>query len=166
MYRYKTFRPITRNNITSTIICNSRTAVTVYTLATGLGTYGPRAQNGTRHSLLSEFFYIYFALPASLYCKEYVYIALHISNCVQNVYDLPLLTNNTASEMFSHKSGAVRSVDWISIIGAPAWRRQGRIRDIGQSVLQSSFQTGSSSSPIIATVSFLSHSSRICFLDM
>jgi hypothetical protein len=38
------------------------------------------------------------------------------------MYILPLLTNSTASETFLHKSGAVRSVDWICITGAPAWR--------------------------------------------
>ena len=41
------------------------------------------------------------------------------SDCVETVYELPLLPNNTASEMFLHKSGAVRSVDWIFIIGVP-----------------------------------------------
>ena len=88
------------------------------------------------------------------------------SDCVETVYELPLLPNNTASEMFLHKSGAVRSVDWMFIVGAPVWHRQGPIRDIGQSVLQSSFQTGSSGSPNTATVSFLSHSSRIPFLGI
>jgi hypothetical protein len=38
---------------------------------------------------------------------------VHISECVQTVYELPLLPNNTASETFLYKSGEVRSVDWI-----------------------------------------------------
>jgi len=38
------------------------------------------------------------------------------------VYELPLLPNNTGSETFLHKSGAVRSVDWIFFIGVLAWR--------------------------------------------
>jgi len=62
----------------------------------------------------------FFAQSAPLYCEEYVYI--HISDCVEIVYEVPLVPNNTASETFLHKSGAVRSVDWIFIIGAPAWR--------------------------------------------
>jgi len=33
-----------------------------------------------------------------------------------------LLPNKTASETFLHKSGAVRSIDWIFITMAPAWR--------------------------------------------
>jgi hypothetical protein len=40
------------------------------------------------------------------------------SDCVETVYELPLLPNNTASETFLHKSGAVRSVDWICHWGA------------------------------------------------
>ena len=44
---------------------------------------------------------------------------------VQIVRELPSLPNNNASETFLHKSGAVRSVDWMFIIGAPVWRRWG-----------------------------------------
>jgi hypothetical protein len=42
----------------------------------------------------------------------------------------------------------------------------GRIRDIGQNVLWSSFQTGSSSSPSFCTFSSLSHSSRRPLLEI
>ena len=42
--------------------------------------------------------------------------------CVETVYELSLLPNNTANETLLHKSGAVRSVDLIFLIGAPAWR--------------------------------------------
>ena len=45
---------------------------------------------------------------------------IHIPDCVQTVYKLPLLPNSTAIETFLHKSGAVRSVDWIFLAGAPA----------------------------------------------
>jgi hypothetical protein len=41
------------------------------------------------------------------------------------VHELALLPNNTASETFLHKSGAVRSVDWIFIVGVLAWRLLG-----------------------------------------
>ena len=68
---------------------------------------------------------------------------LHISNCVETVYELPLLSYKTAIETLLHKSGAVRSVGWIFLHMVA----KGRIRDIGQNVLQSSFQTGSDSSP-------------------
>jgi len=43
-----------------------------------------------------------------------------MSDSVEIVYALPLLQNNTASETFLHKSGTVRSVDWMFIIEASA----------------------------------------------
>jgi hypothetical protein len=60
-----------------------------------------------------------FARPLSPYCEHYVYT--HISDCVQTVYELPLLPNNTAVKLFT-QIGAVRIVDWIFIVGAPVWR--------------------------------------------
>ena len=52
----------------------------------------------------------------------YIYTHTHIPDCVTTIFDLPLVPNNTASETFVHKSGAVRNADWIFIIGVPAWR--------------------------------------------
>jgi len=43
-----------------------------------------------------------------------------MSDCVETVYELPLLPNNTVNETLLHKSGAVRSVDLIFLIGPPA----------------------------------------------
>jgi len=51
----------------------------------------------------------------------YVCVHIHISDCVETVYELLLVPNNTVSEIFVRKSGAVLSVDWIFIIRAPAW---------------------------------------------
>jgi hypothetical protein len=53
---------------------------------------------------LSQIF-ISFALSVSLYCKEHVYI--HIPNCTEIVYELPLLPDNTVSETLFHKSGSL-----------------------------------------------------------
>jgi hypothetical protein len=58
-------------------------------------------------------FFIYLAQPASLYCEQYVYIYIYISDCIDIVYELPLLPNNTASETFLYKLGGLQSVDWI-----------------------------------------------------
>ena len=63
-------------------------------------------------------FLISFARPASLYCEEHT----HTPDQAEIVYQLPLLPNNTASETFLHKSGAVRSFDWIFL---PLGRRSG-----------------------------------------
>ena len=48
-------------------------------------------------------------------------LLIHVSDCV-DVYELPLLQYNAASETFLYKWGAVRSVVWIFIAGALAWR--------------------------------------------
>ena len=45
-----------------------------------------------------------------------------ISDCVGTVCELTLLPNKTAENLFLHKSGALRNVDGIFIVGAPAWR--------------------------------------------
>jgi len=66
---------------------------------------------GTRHSLL------FFPLPVSLYVYKYTY-----RDCVETVYKLSLLPNDTGAETFLHEPGAMRSVDWTLITGAPAWR--------------------------------------------
>jgi hypothetical protein len=81
----------------------------------------PLALLGTRHSVLPQFIFISFARPAPLYCEDYVPIYTHLT-VWQTVYELQLPPNNTACETFLHKSGAVRSVDWIFIMKAPAWR--------------------------------------------
>ena len=56
----------------------------------GCRAYGTRAQNGTRHSLLSQLFL--FLLPD----QWRICVYLLISDCVEIVYELPLLPNNTA----------------------------------------------------------------------
>ena len=94
----------------------------------GYWTCDARAQNGARkdflgmcHSLLSHLFF-YFLCPASVSILWRTCVYIHISYCIEIVYDLPLLPNNTACETFSHKFGDVQNVDWIFITGAPAWR--------------------------------------------
>ena len=105
-----------------------------------------------------NFFFISFARPASISCEECV--CIHISDCVEIVHEIPLLTNNSASEICLHKSEAVWLDDWICIIGAPAWPLLMRIRDFGQNVLQSSFWIGISSSANYCHIFFL-----IAFLE-
>ena len=67
-------------------------------------------------------YFISFVWPASLKCEEHVYVCIRISDCVQSVYELPLLPNNNASGTFLYKLGALRSFDRIFIVGVPAWR--------------------------------------------
>jgi hypothetical protein len=89
-------------------------------------------------------FFISFGWPAFLYCEEYVYV--HLSDCLDIVYELPLLPNNTVSETFLHKLGAVGNIDWIVYHWGAGLVVTGRIRDIGQNISHSSFWTGSNSS--------------------
>jgi hypothetical protein len=52
----------------------------------------------------SPYSFISFAGPESLYCEEYIYIYVythtHLSECVETVYELPLLPNNTENKTF------------------------------------------------------------------
>jgi hypothetical protein len=86
-------------------------------------TYGTRKDFlGTRHSLLSKY------------------------DCVGIEFELSSLPNNTASGSFLLIGRGAKSWQDIYHWGA-GLAVTGRICDIGQNVLQSSFQTGSSSSP-------------------
>ena len=67
--------------------------------------------------------YIYTCMYVCMYVCVCVCIYTHTSDCVEIVYELSLLPNNTANETLLQKSEAVRSADWIFIIGAPAWLR-------------------------------------------
>ena len=129
-------------------------------LMQGCQTCDTRAQSGTQKDFLGALIHccpnisISFARPASLYCAQYVYIHTHLTVyrlCMNYRWCQIILQWNIFTQI-----GAVRSVDWIFIVGTPAWRRlgeyvtlgrafysillvTGRIRDIGQNVLQSSF---------------------------
>ena len=101
-------------------------------------TYGMYTQNGTQkdfpstwYSLLPQFFKISFPHPASQHCERYVcvYMYIHTHTHIwlhRDCIEVPLLTNNTCCKWnILHKSGAVRSVDWIFIVAAPPWQWMG-----------------------------------------
>ena len=46
-----------------------------------------------------------FDQPASLYCER-ICERVHISDCLEIVYELPLLLNNGVSETFLHKNAS------------------------------------------------------------
>jgi hypothetical protein len=77
----------------------------------------------TRHSMLFQIFS--FLLPDQLtYIVRNMCISTHMwwrTDCIR----ITVLPNNTASETFLHKAGAVRSVDWIFINGSQVWRYLG-----------------------------------------
>ena len=115
---------------------------------------------GTRHSLLSQFFM--YVLPHHLpYIEKnmYIYTNIYISDTVQTVYELPLLPNNVAMKHFCiNQERCEVFTGYLSLE-----RRSGgdcANRDTGQKVLESSFHTGSSCSPIYCHIFFL-----IAFLE-
>ena len=128
----------------------------------GLANLGTRKIFLTRAIHYSPNYFFLFLLPDQcLHIVNNMCIYTHIADCIEIVYELPLLPNNTVSETFLHKLGAVRSVDWMFIIWAPTFAVTGRIRDIGQQVLQSSSLTGSSNTASYSHIFFL-----IAFLEL
>ena len=103
-------------------------------------------------------YYFFWSITVFILWSIHVCVHIHISDCVETVYELPLLPKNTAIETFLHISGAVRSVDWICHWDANLAMTR-RIRDIRQNVLKYSFQTGRSSSSSSSSSLLLS-----CFL--
>jgi hypothetical protein len=149
-------------------------------------TYGTRTQNGTRkdfldaqYSPLSNFF-CYFFWPTCfailwricVYVCTYIYmyIYLYISDCVESVYELPLIPNNTASEIILHTLGALRSVDWICINGVPTWRWLGEYKTLDKMFYNFIFKQEVVVvvvvTPVTTTFSSLSHSSTRTLLQI
>jgi hypothetical protein len=86
-----------------------------------------------------------FAQPASLYCEEYVCVCVYIyvCDCIESIYVLPLLPNSMTSETLCTQIGSGAKC-WLDIYHWSAGLAvTGRILDIGQNVLQSSFRGGS-----------------------
>ena len=123
--------------------------------------HGDAREGKWRGNCCPNSFYYFCPTSVSILWRTRGYI--HISTCVDNAYELPSLPNKTASETFVHKAGAVRSVGRIFITGGPELAMTGRI---GQNVLPSSFQTGSSSNPIYFDIFSSSHSSRRPLLEI
>ena len=152
----------------------NRTTVSWF-LASSLVFYlyeGRRTKNDMREdffwhmALASVPFFISFYRRTPVYCEEYVHIYRHISDCVETVYELPLLPNDTASEIFLHKSGAVRCVDWIIITGTAAWRCLGEYVILDKTFCNLLFQQEVVAATVTYTCSFLSHSSRWNLLEI
>jgi hypothetical protein len=117
---------------------------------------------GTRHLLLSKFCFIYFARPVSKLWRMCVYAQ---SDCVETVYELPLLANNTASEIFYTNRercevltgclslGCLPGGDWVNM-----WHWTNRF-----SLL---FKQEVAAAPVTSAFSSLSHSSRRPLLEI
>ena len=97
---------------------------------------------GTRYLLLSQFLYFLCTTSFSILSRTCVY--RHIYDFIDNAYELPLLPNRTASESFTQIGSGAKC--WLDIYHSSSGLDvTGPLCDIGQYVLQSSFQTGSNS---------------------
>ena len=132
----------------------------------GEQTYSMHAQNGTWKDSLAcgihccpNFFFYFF-------CTTSISVFWRISDCVETVYELLLLSNDTASETFLHKSRVVQSEDWIFIIGAPAWQWQVKCVTLDKTFYNPLFKQDLLLAPVISKVSSLSHSFRRLLLEI
>jgi len=76
------------------------------------------------------------------------------------------LPNDTGTETFLHQPEAVRGVDWIFIIGVPAWRGLGEYVTLDRMFYNFVFKWEVVTAPISFTFSSLSHSSRSPLLEI
>jgi len=109
--------------------------------------------------------YFCFFYPTDVSKLWTICVHIHISDCVQTVYKLLLLSNNTASETFTQIGSIVKC--WLDIF---RWGADlavtGRICDTGRKALKTSFQTAISSSPVTAIFCSLLHFSRRPLLEI
>jgi len=75
-------------------------------------------------------------------------------------YAVQPFNNKTASETFLLKSGAVRSLDWIFITGASAWRWLGEYVALDKTFYNILFKREAVAVSVTSKFSSLSHSSR------
>ena len=103
-------------------------------------------------------FLLYFACPTSVSILWTTCVYIHTSECMETVYELTLLPNNAASETFLHKSVAMRSVDWILVIGAPSWRWLGEYKTVDKTFYNALSKQEVVAAPVTSTFSPLSYS--------
>jgi hypothetical protein len=128
------------------------------------------------HVTLTTVQFFSFVLPEERLCivkniRMHIYIYMHthththISDCLE-IYELPLLPNNTVGEILLHKTGGVWSFDWIYINGAPAWRWIGEYVTLDKKFYSLIFEKVVVEVPFTSTLSFSLHCSRKPLLNM
>jgi hypothetical protein len=130
-------------------------------LLQGWQTYGMRKDFLVMwHSLISQFFYVFYPTSISILWRiymhiyTYIYTNTHISDRVEIVCELHLLPNNSVSETFTQIGSSVKCQLDIYCCGT-SLAVTGWISGIGWKVLQSPFQTGNGSSPSYFQIFFL-----------
>ena len=120
------------------------------------------------HAAFTALQFLLFLLPNwLLHIVKTMYVCIHISDCVENVYELPLLPNHTASETFLHKSEAVRIIDWVFITGALALRWLGEYVTLNKMFYNLIFKKKAvAAAQFSSKFSFVSHLSRKPVLEI
>jgi len=136
-------------------ICNS------FKNSVGYSYYTTGQQGWRTYCTWKDFFGTqHFFCPTSVCILWRTCVYIHISDCEETVCELPLLPNNTASETFLHKPGVLRSVDWIFIIGVPAWRWLGNYMTLDKTFYKLPFKQEVIAALVISKCPSLSHCSR------
>ena len=120
---------------------------------------------GTRQSQLSQFFFYSFC-PNSAPTSWRMWVCIHVSDCVEFEYGLPLLPNNTASETFLHRSRALRSVAMTFFTGAQAWWLLGDYMTLDKRLYNFLSKQEVSATQVTSTFASLSHSSKRPLLEI
>ena len=144
------------------ILCNSYTD----RLGQGWQTSGTRQDFlGRRHSLLSQFTLISFALPGCLYGEGHASIYTHLIayrlHMNYRCYQTTLQCN-----IILHKSWAVPSFHWVFTTGVPVWRRLGEYVTRNETFYCLIFKQEVVAGPITSTLSSLLHFSTKPLLEV
>ena len=110
--------------------------------------------------------YFYFVGPTSVFTLWRICMYTHKSDCVQTAFELPLLPNNNAVKHYLHKTWAARSVHWVFITGAPAWRWLGEYVTLDKLIYCLIFKQEVVAVPVTSASSSLLHSSRKPLLEV
>ena len=129
-------------------------------LLQGRRTYGKRKDLlGKPHSLLSQFFFYFFhptAVP--ILWRLHVYMCTCLS--VYRLYMNDRCYQTTLQWNIFTQTGAVRSVGWIFVVEAPAWRWLGQYVTLDRTFYSLIVKQAVAAAPFTYTLFFLSHSWR------
>ena len=133
-------------------------------LRQGWRTYGARKVFlGSRHVLLASVF-LFISLDQRLCILKNICTYTHI--CLRRDCVWITVAIITVSETFWHKSVAVWSVDWIFVIGAPAWPWPDQYVTLDKTFYTLLFKPEVVAAPVTSIFSSLSHSSRRPLLEI
>ena len=100
--------------------------------------------------------YIYIYIYIYIYTHTHTHTHTHTPDCVEAAYEVQFPPNNTANEIFLHKSEKMRSGNWVFITGALVWRGLGKYGTLDKTFNNLRFKE--KASPVTSTFSSLSHS--------